>query len=260
MVDPVFEISDPNSPYGVDHSAWDCLLARYIVVDAVGINRFRYGDVSAQDRSALKGYLEYLQSVDTRTLNRNEQLTFWFNLYNARVVDVVLDNYPIRSIRQVKTKLTDFVGPFDDPGAVTVLGKALSLNDIESGIVRPVWKDPRIHYALNCASYGCPNLASQAWTPVNLDAQLNQAACAYVNSNRAVHRGLTGVRVAKIYKWYKDDFGGNDQAVLNHLRQYANASTQQKLQGQQNIKGYFYDWSLNDGRITRRRFLEPIIR
>ena len=260
LVDPVFEINDPYSANAVDHSTWDCLLSRYMVTDSVGIRRLRYGAVTPEDHNALKGYLQNLQSVDTRTLNRNEQLAFWFNLYNARTVDIVLDNYPIRSIRQIKTKFTDFVGPFDDPGAVTVLGKPLSLNDIESGIVRPVWKDPRIHYALNCASYGCPNLSPQAWTAADLDARLNTAAYEYINSNRAVRRGVLGVRVSKIFKWYKDDFGGNDEAVLNHLRQYSNPSTQQKLYRQQNIRGYFYDWSLNDGKVTRRRLFERVIR
>ena len=91
LVDPIFEISDPYSPHAVDHSTWNCLLARYTVTDAVGVNRLRYRAVTAQDRNALKGYLQYLQSVDTRTLNRNEQLAFWFNLYNARTVDIVLD-------------------------------------------------------------------------------------------------------------------------------------------------------------------------
>ncbi len=260
LVDPMFEINDPYSPYTVDHSAWSCLLSRYLVTDATGVNRLRYGAVTTQDHNILKGYLQHLQSVDTRRLNRNEQLAFWFNLYNARTADIVLDNYPIRSIRQVKMKFSDFVGPFDDPGAVTVLGKPLSLNDIESGIVRPVWKDPRIHYALNCASYGCPNLSAQAWTAENLDRRLNSAAYDYINSDRAVRRGVLGVHVAKIFKWYKDDFGGSDQTVLDHLRQYANPCTQQKLQGQQRILGYFYDWSLNDGIITRRRLLEQVIR
>ncbi len=248
LVDPIFEINDPYSPYAVDHSTWDCLLARYLVSDSTGVNRLRYSRVTAQDRNGLKSYLRYLQSIDTRTLNRHEQLAFWFNLYNARTVDIVLDNFPIRSIRQVKTKFTDFVGPFDDPGAVNVLGKPLSLNDIESGIIRPVWKDPRIHYALNCASYGCPNLAPRAWTAANLDSQLNGAAYEYINSNRAIRRGVLGVKVSKIFKWYKADFGGNDEAVLNHLRQYANTTTQQKLSGQRNIRGYFYNWSLNAAR------------
>ena len=260
LVDPIFQTSDPSSAYAVDHSAWNCFLSRYLITDRSGINRVRYGQVSRSDRCGLKNYLQQLQSVDTRTLNRNEQLAFWFNLYNARTVDIVLDNYPIRSIRQVKQKFTDFVGPFDDPGAVNVLGKSLSLNDIESGIVRPVWNDPRIHYALNCASYGCPNLSPTAWNAYDLEQRLDSAAYAYINSNRAVKRGVSGVRVAKIYKWYKDDFGGTDQAVLNHIRQYANGNTLNKLRRQSSIRGYFYDWSLNDARIQRRRLLEPLIR
>lgn len=260
LVDPVFQISDPYSSYTVDHSAWDCFLGKYMVTGASGVNRLRYRQVSFKDRQALKCYLQQLQSVDTRVLNRNEQLAFWLNLYNARTVDIVLDNYPIRSIRQVKQKLTDFVGPFDDEAAVTVLGKPLSLNDIESGIVRPVWNDPRIHYALNCASYGCPNLSPTAWTAVDLDQRLDSAAYEYINSRRAVKRGLCGVRTTKIYKWYKDDFGGTDQGVLDHVRQYADGNTLNKINGRQKISGYFYDWSLNDGRILRRRVLEPVIR
>lgn len=172
----------------------------------------------------------------------------------------MLDNYPIRSVRQIKQKLTDFVGPFDDEGAVTVMGKSLALNDIESGIVRPVWNDPRIHYGLNCASFGCPNLSANAWTAENIDGQLNAAAYQYINSGRAVKRDWRGVRIAKIYKWYKDDFGETDEAVLNHIRQYADADTLSMLCGQQKIAGYFYDWSLNDGRILRSRLLEPLIR
>ena len=260
LIDPIFEINDPYSSRTINNSIWNGFLSKYLVTDVQCINRIRYGSVTCQDHNALKCYLQQLQSVDTRTLNRNEQLAFWFNLYNAKVVDVVLDNYPIRSVRQIKQNFTDFVGPFDDEGAVTVLGKSLSLNDIESGIVRPVAKDPRIHYALNCASFGCPNLSETAWSGQNLDGQLNAAAYRYVNSGRAVKRTWRGVKVAKIYKWYKADFGDTDEAVLNHLRQYANTDTLNILCGQQKIAGHFYDWSLNDGRISRRRLLEPLIR
>ena len=260
LVDPVFQISDPNSPYGVDHSAWDAFLAKYVVTDSQGINRVRYGQVSQQDRSALQCYLQQLQSTDIRTLNRNDQLAFWFNLYNARTVALVVDKYPIRSVRQIKQKFTDFVGPFDDEGAVNVLGKSLSLNDIESRIVRPGWNDPRIHYALNCASYGCPNLAPTAWTGHDLNERLDSAAYQFINSNRAVKRGLLGLRVSKIYKWYGGDFGGDDQSILNHISQYADCNTQNKISGQQKIRGYFYDWSLSDAKYSRPRIFEALRR
>ena len=261
VVDPIFEINDPYSAMVIDHSAWDRFLSCYLITDQQGLARVRYGNVSLSDRQQLQSYLCYLQSVDVRLLNRDEQLAYWFNLYNAKIVDVVLTHYPVRSIRQIKQKFTDFVGPFDDPGAVNVLGKSLSLSDIESGVIRPVWKDPRIHYALNCASYSCPNLASTAWTSANLDARLNGSAINYINSGRSVKSGLLGLRLSKIYKWYKDDFGGTDQAVIAHIQQYANPTTCLQIQNANGrINGHFYDWSLNDAKITRHRLLEPLIR
>ena len=259
VVDPIFEINDPNSTIVVDHSSWDNFLAKYVSPDSQGLTRVCYRNVSCQDREALQCYLQQLQSTDVRYLNRNEQLAYWFNLYNARTIAVVLENYPIRSIRQVKQKFTDFVGPFDDEGAVNVLGKSLSLNDIESGIIRPIYNDPRIHYALNCASYGCPNLATRAWQSHDLDARLNAAASDYINSGRAVKSSLCGTKVSKIYKWYAGDFGG-EEGVLNHMRQYANCETLQILNRSNCISGYFYDWSLNDAKIQRRRIFERFIR
>ena len=261
LVDPVFELNDPNSTIVVDHSIWDHFLATYLTADIQGINRINYRHVSFEDKQLLDCYLRQLQATDVRTLNRSEQLAFWFNLYNAKTVSLVLENYPLRSIRQIKQKFTDFVGPFDDEGAVRVNQVSLSLNDIESGIVRPVFNDPRIHYALNCASFGCPNLSPTAWTSQNIDARLNGAAYDYINSRRAVKRGLLGgTRVAKIYKWYKADFGDNDEAVLNHMRQFAEGKSANIMNQGNKISGYFYDWSLNDARITRRRILESVIR
>lgn len=259
LVDPIFEIHDPNSNIVVDHSIWDHFLAHYLVTDPQGLNRIHYRYVCCHDYANLQRYLKQLQETDIRILNRNEQLAFWFNLYNARTVFFVLQNYRIRTILQVKENFLDFVGPFDDAGAVHVLGKALSLNDIESGIIRPIWKDPRIHYAVNCASFGCPNLASTAWTAQNLDGRLNHSAYEYINSDRAIKTSWFGLRLTKIYSWYRDDFGGSDQAVLNHIRQYANANTLRRLAGYQEISGYFYDWSLNDARIQRKRLLEPFL-
>ena len=252
LVDPIFQINDHGSQIVIDHSPWDCFLSKYRVIDCECIARIKYGQVSCADRLLLCNYLRQLQSTDTRTLNRDEQLAFWFNLYNARVVALVLDHYPLRSIRRIKQNLTDFVGPFDDAGAVTVLGRPLSLNDIESGIIRPIWRDPRIHYALNCASYGCPDLAATAWTADDLDARLDTAAYNFINSDRAVKKGLFGLRVSKIYKWYKADFGDDDQSIICHLMRYANCRTREKLNKKQKISSYAYKWSLNDAKSSCR--------
>jgi len=250
VIDPAFRASTPNSPYRVDHSSWDQFLSRNLINDAQGVSRVYYGQVSNQDRQLLGGYLQQLQGTNVQSLNRNEQFAFWVNLYNARTVALVLDNYPINSIQQINNGQA-----FDTPNAVNVLGRGLSLNEIESGIIRPVWNDPRIHYALNCGAYGCPNLARTAYTGQNLNTRLNTAAQQFINTDRAVQRTSTGLQVSKIYDWYKDDFGGTDQGVISHIRQYANPTTLAKINGVNTIENYYYDWQLNDasgygGQIT----------
>jgi len=241
LVDPVFRANNPNSNYAVDHSSWNQFLSRNVINDGRGVSRVHYGQISGQDRQLLGNYLQRLQGTDIRVLNRNEQFAYWVNLYNARTVKLVLDNYPVRSIQEINNGKA-----FDQAGAVNVLGRNLSLNDIESGIIRPVYNDPRIHYALNCAAYGCPNLARTAYTSQNLNQRLDDAAYQYVNSDRAVQRTASGLRVSKIYDWYKEDFGGTDQAVITHIQQYANPTTLARINGANQIQGYYYDWSLND--------------
>ena len=139
-VDPVFQANNPNSTYSVDHSSWNQFLSRNLASDGQGVNRVYYGRVSGQDRQLLGGYLQQLQGTDIRALNRDEQFAYWVNLYNARTVALVLDNYPVQSIQQINNGKA-----FDQPGVVTVLGKSLSLNDIESKIVRPVYNLSLIH-------------------------------------------------------------------------------------------------------------------
>ncbi len=242
--DQIWTQHDPNSTRMIDHSAWDYLLSRYVVTDARGVNRFNYRGMTRSDFEVLCGYLYTLQATDTRTLNKAEQLAYWFNLYNATTVGFVVAKRPLLSVRQIKTKPLDLVGPFDDK-ILNVMGRSLSLTDVESGIIRPVFKDPRIHYALNCASVGCPNLSCTAWTSANLDARLNRAAYDFINTDRAVKVGVFGVNASKIFDWYKADFGGSDQAVIQHMRQYANPATQRKLSGVRKFHRFYYDWSLN---------------
>jgi hypothetical protein len=125
-------------------------------------------------------------------------------------------------------------------------GVALSLDDIEHGILRPIFKDARVHYAVNCASVGCPNLGTEAFTGGKLDAQLDAAAGAYVNSPRGADPKPDGLVVSSIYDWYQEDFGGKEEGVIAHLKAYADADLAQELQGTTSIAEYAYDWSLND--------------
>jgi len=141
----------------------------------------------------------------------------------------------------------DFLGPFNDK-VVKVNGKTLTLNDIESGIVRPLWKDPRLHYAFNCAAVSCPNLGKKAYTGAKLNSQLNTAASRFVNNSR----GITFVKgkavASKIYFWYEGDFGGSHKAVINHMKKYASGGLKAKLASLSKIDKFEYDWALNEAR------------
>ena len=125
-------------------------------------------------------------------------------------------------------------------------GVAVSLNDIEHRILRPIWKDPRIHYVVNCASLGCPNLLTTAFTPANSEELLTLAAHGYVNHSRGVRIEKQRLIVSSIYRWFQEDFGSNDSEVIAHLRRYANADLNQHLARFETIAKHDYDWSLND--------------
>lgn len=197
------------------------------------------------DRSALDGYLKRLSTVPVNQLARPEQLAFWINLYNARTVALVLDRYPVNSIRDIKFKLFA-LGPWSER-LLEVAGRKLSLNDIEHGIIRPLWRDPRIHYALNCAALGCPDLRKSAYSGADIEAALEEAARDYVNDPRGMRFDDRGrLTVSKIYLWYEEDFGRSVDGVLAHLRRYADPGLAARLHGRERVDDYAYDWSLND--------------
>ncbi len=177
---------------------------------------------------------------------RDEQLAFWVNLYNALTVKVILDHYPVQSIKEIDISPGWFSsGPWGKK-LITIESHDLSLDDIEHRILRPIWKDPRIHYAVNCASIGCPDLGDTAFSASNVEAELSRAARNYINHPRGVTVEDDQVRISSIYKWFKDDFGGSEMAILDHLRLYAADELKHKLEKVSGISGYAYDWALND--------------
>jgi hypothetical protein len=167
----------------VDHSDWDTILARYITRSADGVNLFGYGRVSPEDRKRLKDYIARLETARVSTLPQPAQMAFWINLYNAKTIDIVLDHYPVKSIRDISLGGLFTVGPWKQKNMM-VEGKSLSLDSVEHDILRKQWRDPRVHYAVNCASYSCPNLAAKAWTSEKLEEMLDEGARAYVNHPR----------------------------------------------------------------------------
>ena len=233
----------------VDHTGWDRLLKRYVKPGADGFDRVDYAGFKSQAHDALKDYIRKLEAVDPARLNRPEQFALLANLYNAKTVDIVLDHYPVELIKDIALD-GGLLGVFSSgPWKAKVLkmkGVELSLDDIEHGILRPIFRDPRVHYAVNCASVGCPNLLSEAFTGARLEEQLNAAARAYVNHKRGVDFRPDGLVVSSLYNWYQADFGGSEQGVLKHLATYAEPPLANRIKGTTSIADYVYDWTLND--------------
>jgi len=243
---PRWETQNPADTRTIDHGAWDAFLGKYLDgKHPSGINRMNYKAVSPEDRKSLEDYLGRLQAIPISGYNRAEQNAYWINLYNGETVKVILDHYPVASIRKVKIPPGLFtIGPWDGK-IMTVEGEKLSLNDVEHRILRPILKDPRIHYAVNCASLGCPNLAGAAYTGQNTDRMLTQLAGDYVNHPRGASFKFNKLKVSSIYVWFQEDFGGSTAGVLKHLRQYARADLAKQLQDYDGGLEHDYDWNLN---------------
>jgi hypothetical protein len=206
---------------------------------------------AASDLKALDDYLRALQSAQPRALRRDEQFVFWINLYNAETLRTVLAAYPVRSMLFIRPGLFS-IGPWKRK-TLSVDGVRLSLDDIENRILRPGFGDPRLHYALNCASAGCPSLKPRAWRAMNLDEELDQAARAMVNQPRGVAVRDGRLVVSRIFKWYRKDFGANQAEVLAHIARYADPPLASELRRRGKIGGYGYDWGLNDRAPSRKR-------
>lgn len=234
---------DPDSELQVDHDAWGLILDAYLIADhPSGVARFRYSEVSAADRASLDDYIAMLEATPVSRLNRDQQLAYWLNFYNAATIQLVLDYYPVDSIRDIDPPDGD--GPWGS-ALWTVEGQAVTLDDIEHRIIRPIWQDPRIHYAVNCASIGCPNLLPEPIDAAAWDQQFDEAALAYINHPRGVTVGRRRSTVSSIYRWFVEDFGGDEAGVADHLAQYLPSDVAQQIVTQSGSFRYEYDWAIN---------------
>lgn len=242
---PRWEAHDPVSGVQVDHGRFADFLDRYLDSShSSGIHRVAYGSVTSEDRGLLDEYLRDLQAVKVSGLNRAEQKAYWINLYNGFTVKLILDNYPVKSILKISNGLIKS-GPWNMK-LLNVEGEDLALNDIEHRILRPIWKDNRIHYAVNCASLGCPNLQPEPYTSENTEALLDRAAREYVNHSRGVSFEGNQLKLSSIYNWYQADFGGSKETLIRDLQKFALGDLAVKLQGFDGRIKYSYDWNLNE--------------
>ncbi len=172
-----------------------------------------------------------------RRWTKQERIAFWINAYNVFTLEAIADRYPIGGIRQIPGVWTDL--------RFRVASRDLSLDDIEHRILRPEFKDARVHFAINCASVSCPALREEPYVASRLDAQLDEAARRYLASPLGLQvRGVT-LHVSSIFKWYGEDFG--PAGVLGAIGTYGPPAAQQVARsGDGRVRFLRYDWSLND--------------
>lgn len=190
----------------IDHSAWGALLTKYVRYDqARRMYAVRYAAFSKADEAALSQYLAALESITITEYAKKEQLAYWINFYNALTWDLI-----VRAIREKGadkiTSIKKVRSPWDTARAA-VRGEALTLNDIEHRILRPIWNDARVHFALNCASVGCPDIAAEPYTAAAMDAMLNRARSRFIENGRGAFVRADGRLVlSSLFNWYAEDF------------------------------------------------------
>lgn len=241
-----------------DHSIWDGLLQKH--VHMVRDGRASEVDYHAflQKHQELRSYLSQLsvvKSSEFATWAKPAQLAFLINAYNAYTVELILTRYPkLDSIKDLGSFLRS---PWKKK-FVPLLGKTRSLDDIEHGLIREkgVYNEPRIHFAVNCASIGCPALLDAAFTGVRLEQQLEAVTRAFLaDRSRNRYNAKTGtIEISKIFDWYREDFesGWHDWHSLNEfLAHYADSladtsdAKEKLVTGDAKVKFLDYDWKLN---------------
>ncbi|MGI8510336.1 MAG: DUF547 domain-containing protein [Gemmatimonadaceae bacterium] len=233
-------ISQPS----FDHSLFDSLLHRYVANGMVDYDRFKH-------TPQFSAYLHRLARFDPSTLPETERLAFWINAYNAYTIELINEHDERASVRDIN-KTFGFLklhGPWSEPLA-TVGGHHYTLDDIEQRIIRPMFHEPRVHFALVCAAMGCPPLRSEAYTGATLSAQLDDQARIFLLESPAKNRvDVPGrkVYVSMIFNLYKDDFGGTDAAVGRFIARFYPSGPARELldSGDFKLTETPYDWTLN---------------
>jgi hypothetical protein len=240
----------PLAGLAFDHKPWDDLLKKHVVViDGGKASQLRYAAI-AQDRAAVKAYLSNLSAVkesDFSGWSRSEQMAFLINAYNAFTVEKILTRYP--DIRSIWDFGKIFGNPFKDEFFV-LLEKKRSLDAIEHQMLRPVYRDPRVHYAVNCASVGCPMLREEAYVAARLEKQLEEQTRRFL-SDRSRNRLREGsLELSRIFDWFKEDFEPRENYFARYASILSDDAAGQKLiaQGKARFAFLDYDWTLNDVR------------
>lgn len=231
-----------------DYTLWQNLLTKHYD-PARGMS---YKALKAQDKATLDKLRRQMAQVDPAALSPKDRLAYWINLYNINVVGVVVDNYPVESIRDISTDPVTRLNVFKKDSVKTKAG-AISLNDVENGKIREGFKDPRIHFAINCAAESCPPIRPEPYAGAKLDQQLDDQARKFLNGPKGVRFEKDGqelvLHVTKIMDWFADDFETWGGGRVAFLRKYLPANQQKQIdaaRGKVDLEFDDYSWKLND--------------
>lgn len=240
---PLWDQSNPHNEHTISHDRWQQFLNRYIILPAGSESYFvDYANVTAADAELLALYLDDQSRINPCLYSRDEQLAFWLNLHNALVVDLLLKHRDAANVQKIET------GWFEQSPwqrvLITVDNEPLSLDDIKHRILRPIWRNPHVHYALVNGAVGSPDLLPVAFDGQRIYQQLKQAAHHFINQQKAVAMVGDDLLLSSIFEEYQADFGGED-GVLLELKIFAEPKLRQFLIGFDGTIDYQMDWTVN---------------
>lgn len=210
------------------HSAWNMMLNKHVSTSGT------VDYASFKSDPNFERYISILESANPEdaTWSTNDKKAFWINVYNSFTIKLILDNYPVKSINDIKS-------PWDKK-FISINGVNYSLNQVENEILRPKFNDPRVHFAINCASISCPKLHNQAFTAENLNEKLEKLTKEFVNDKNMNELSASSVKVSKIFDWYAVDFK-NGGTLIDWLNKYSNST----INSDAKISYKSYNWGLN---------------
>ncbi len=232
------QFSSTNASIKPDHKIWNELLNNYVddngLVDYQGF---------AQDRLKLQSYLDDLTTnpPDKEAWSQAEQMAFWINAYNAFTVELILEYKPPESIKDIGSKIqVPFINSPWDIEFIEIKGEKLDLNNIEHDILRNEFEEPRIHFAIVCASYSCPKLRNEAFIASKLENQLSEQASLFINDSSRNEITESSINISKIFQWFSGDFTKN-RTLIDFLNKHSKTHINKDAR----IDYKDYDWSLN---------------
>jgi hypothetical protein len=233
---PVYHRPDSSPP---SHELWDSLLSRYVSSEG----KVNYPGFLESEQE-LDAYLELLNSMppDTSQWSESEQLAYWINAYNAFTIKLIVDNYPIQSIQDLHPfPYIPFFHTVWHKKLFRINGLPISLDHIEHALLRVQFEEPRIHFAINCASVSCPPLFNRAYQPHLLDKQLENAARGFMGNPEFNQIGPDQLRLSSIFQWFQGDFTRKGSLVA-YIQHYTEIPLSENI----DIDYLPYDWRLNE--------------